>query len=596
MKIISSFRQLHLIYHTIKPLKLRQIYSFIALLLKTYFFKTLIVRKVEKSGYKDPPAVLQLIPKPYPDCTLDLSNTTFTFLNQRIHFENQIDWNKSDLDKLWLYHLHYFDYLIQLTAEISKQNFTIARKITNDWIANNAIGSGNGWEPYPISLRVVNWIYFYYFYYQFFEGDEDFKNRFINSLYQQCHYLTYFLEYHLLANHLFKNGKALFIAGLFFYQHQWLKKGYRILEKELNRQILSDGGHFERSAMYHSIILEDILDLVNFMRGFQIDLLLVTFPQLQQKVKSMLKWLENMIHPDGEIALFGDAALKTVPGYEELAHYYSILFGEEYAEQLSAAFVPLKTSGYYIFRSEEQFLVIDSGSLGPAYQPGHAHCDLLSYEYSFAGCRFIIDSGIGDYLPSELRQKARGIYGHNTVVVNDLDQAQIWQAFRMGRRVYPRNAVYREMDNEIHFVANYDNVLNKSKRYNHLRNVSFINKRFFYFEDSIKAKKLTSLESLIHIHPECDTKFDHGIISLSRDGKHIAVLYDATSSQVQIRDWFYVPEFEKVIDAKVIVLQPKVENGKLISYIISPLSYLQQAQTFYSTRLKSKDKRLKIRG
>ena len=36
-----------------------------------------------------------------------------------------------------------------------------------------------------------------------------------------------------------------------------------ILKKELSEQILPDGGHYELSPMYHSIILEDILDLHN---------------------------------------------------------------------------------------------------------------------------------------------------------------------------------------------------------------------------------------------------------------------------------------------------------------------------------------------
>jgi len=578
MKISLLFSKLRLIYHTIKPLKLKQIYSFILLLLKTHLLKKIIIRKTAKAYRTNTPSKMQLVRKPYLDCEHDLLSKTLIFLNKRVQFQNQIEWNKPDLEKLWLYNLHYFDYLIKLTNQVDEENYITAKKIINEWIENNPIGYGNGWEPYPISLRVVNLIYFYYFYYQFFEEDEDFKNTFLGNLYQQCYYLTFFIEYHLLANHLFKNGKAIFIAGLVFNNLKWLKIGYRILEKELDEQILSDGGHFERSAMYHALILEDILDIINFMKGFQIDLLLVTFTELQQKAQNMLKWMQNMLHPDNEIALFGDAALNATLRYDQLSYYYRILLGKEDKEEVSDLFIPLTASGYFAFRSEEQFLVIDCGMLGPGYQPGHAHCDLLSYEYSYAGCRFIVDSGIGNYLPSQLRKKARGIYAHNTVVVNKLDQAELWQAFRMGKRIKSIDFKYDESDDEIHCVGSYNNNLTTSENYRHKRMLTFINKSFFYFEDVIEVKRIKSLESLIHIHPECVIKLDGNTVFISRDSKQIVLLYDLTSAQIEVRDWFYVPEFGKVIDTKVIVLKPNIENQVRLSYIICPLVYLEQCR------------------
>ena len=43
----------------------------------------------------------------------------------------------------------------------------------------------------------------------------------------------------------------------------WLSKGLNIIKNELSEQILDDGGHFERSPMYHALLLEDLLDLTN---------------------------------------------------------------------------------------------------------------------------------------------------------------------------------------------------------------------------------------------------------------------------------------------------------------------------------------------
>ena len=72
-----------------------------------------------------------------------------------------------------------------------------------------------------------------------------------------------------MGNHVFANAKALVYAGLFFdgiEANDWLAKGMKILVKECNEQILPDGGHFELSPMYHAIVLEDILDLINICR------------------------------------------------------------------------------------------------------------------------------------------------------------------------------------------------------------------------------------------------------------------------------------------------------------------------------------------
>ena len=47
---------------------------------------------------------------------------------------------------------------------------------------------------------------------------------------------------------------------------RWLTKGLGILARQIPEQILADGGHFERSTMYHALALEDILDLINVSR------------------------------------------------------------------------------------------------------------------------------------------------------------------------------------------------------------------------------------------------------------------------------------------------------------------------------------------
>jgi uncharacterized heparinase superfamily protein len=338
---------------------------------------------------------------------------------------------------LWLYNLHYFDYLIPLGDDDSNESFNTVKSIVLDWVNSNPVGYKNGWEPYPLSLRIVNWIFFYHYYYEFFKKNNEFQKIYLKSLFQQCAYLSHFLEFHLMANHLFKNGKALLVGGLFFDMDGWIIKGEKILTQELREQILLDGGHFERSPMYHSIVLEDILDLLNFISAKKPVPNQLQFNDLKSIARKMLIWLDKVIQPDLDIPLFGDSAFAIAIKLDRLMDYYQKICNEGFKSDTKSDMESLDSTGYYIFRSSDQYLIVDGGKLGAEYQPGHAHCDLFSFEYSYRGKRFIVDSGPGEYLNTDLRQKARSIYSHNCVVVNRLEQAEIWQTFRMGRRIKP---------------------------------------------------------------------------------------------------------------------------------------------------------------
>ncbi|MFO7639734.1 MAG: heparinase, partial [Candidatus Competibacteraceae bacterium] len=79
---------------------------------------------------------------------------TFRFLDQTRTLAAPGDWNRPDWDKLWLYNLHYFD---DLNAAGAADRRDWQRALIARWIADNPPGHGNGWEPYPLSLRIVNW-------------------------------------------------------------------------------------------------------------------------------------------------------------------------------------------------------------------------------------------------------------------------------------------------------------------------------------------------------------------------------------------------------------------------------------------------------
>ncbi len=345
---------------------------------------------------------------------------------------DEIGWDGPQREKLWRYNQHYFDDLNAIDAP-ARRPWHAA--LVDDWVANNPPGHGIGWEPYPLSLRVVNWI-------KWSLGGATLSPTALHSLAVQVRWLTGRLEIHLLGNHLFANAKALVMAGLFFEGKEaegWLNKGLDILAREVCEQILPDGGHFERSTMYHALALEDVLDLVNAANCFASRLsptLQLQVSEWKQRVRAMYAWLQTMCHPDGELSLFNDAAFDIAPSVVELDSYARrVLPGLQPPPE--QALLHMQSSGYVRLSHGHAVALLDLAPLGPDYLPGHAHADTLSFELSVAGYRVLVNSGTSCYGTSAERIRQRGTAAHNTVVVDEQDSSEVWGGFRVARRAYP---------------------------------------------------------------------------------------------------------------------------------------------------------------
>ena len=321
-----------------------------------------------------------------------------------------VDWNAPQRPRLWNYHLHYFEDP-RVPAE------WIAR-----WMAENPVGVGAGWEPYPLSRRVVNWIRW-----RGRVGEE--VTGFDESLAMQARALAGQVEYRLMANHLFANAKALVYAGTYFEGPEaegWLALGLSLLDEEMREQVLADGGHFERSPMYHALVLEDLLDLEGLRLAYPGVWELRT--DWLRAMTRMAGWLRAMTHPDGGIAFFQDAGLGGAPSDRALVSY---------AERLGldlAGVATLSDSGYRRLERGELVVLFDGGGVGPCYQPGHAHAGTLSLELSWRGERVVVNSGTSTYEEGAERAFERSTAAHATVRVDGRDSSEMWGAFRVGRR------------------------------------------------------------------------------------------------------------------------------------------------------------------
>jgi uncharacterized heparinase superfamily protein len=322
-----------------------------------------------------------------PDKPQTLIDQTFTFLNQSVTFPSEVDWNYEQNGKLWQYNLNYFDFLNQPGFDADQGVRLIRHFMTQAKVLRG------GLEPYPTSIRIINWIRFL--------SHNQLQLTDINiHLLAQIRLLKNRLEFHLLGNHLLENGFALLTGALYFQDRKLYQKAIRLVRSELTEQLFQDGGHYERSPMYHQILLDRLLDCCQILRkdAWHSDPDADTF--LFRQASRMLGWLETVTFSNGTIPLVNDAAEGIAPTTAQL-----LMKAERIG--IEPERIILSDSGFRKFRTPVYEIVANVGSVGPDYQPGHAHADTFSFELHVHSQPIIVDTGTSTYETNARRQWER---------------------------------------------------------------------------------------------------------------------------------------------------------------------------------------------
>ncbi|MBU6428738.1 MAG: heparinase II/III family protein, partial [Cyanobacteria bacterium REEB65] len=265
---------------------------------------------------------------------------------------------------------------------------------------------------------------------------------------------------------------------------------------------------------------------------------------LHAKVPGMLRWLSAMRHPDGEIALLNDSAMEPLTRGQFLADWANAMgIG---TPSSSERVIHLAETGYVVLRSHDgqNYAVIDVGEIGPAYQPAHAHCDLLSFELSLFGHRVITDTGVGGYDSLEMRALDRGTAAHNTAIVASEEQSEIWSRFRVGRRAHPRAvAVASREDGSVLVAAEhtgYDRLGIRHKR-------QFIwNAHSLDIRDSFAGRRSQAVVVHLHFHPDVHLQaLGHSAFNLSLPWKGPSIRLEIDTGVAELTETPYHEEFGK---------------------------------------------------
>jgi uncharacterized heparinase superfamily protein len=487
-----------------------------------------------------------------------LSNSgEFVFQGKKGLLEESSIWNATSYTKLWLYNLHYFDELHRIGADVNRE--ILYRYIAN-WIDNNPPCEGVGWEPYPLSVRLVNWVKW------FSAQDKLISQLWSESLAIQANALIQQIEYHNLGNHLFANGKALVFVGTYFAGKQadiWLKKGLNILDYEIKEQFLADGGHFELSPMYHAIMVWDMCDLVNLAVRSNSAALLSRKVKWMAVIERGLEWLAGMSHPDGDISFFNDSAFGIAPKYADVLLYAQQLgiFLSKKNDDIPLQW--LKESGYCVVNLQNNSkAILDVAKIGPDYQPGHAHADTLSFELSIHAQRFLINSGISQYGEGDLRYEQRSTKAHNTVCINGKNSSDIWGGFRVGKRAYPSDLSVNVKEQDVLVRCAHDGYSRSSGQIIHHREW-FFSKTSLILRDGIIGHSAVA-EARFYFHPNVsivEQGKDFFMFCLAGGQKILLRVDGGADIRIEKSNWY--PFFEVSIENKCLVVIFKENNLEL---------------------------------
>lgn len=459
----------------------------------------------------------------------------FCFLNIEHDFGKRINWVEHQYGKLWNYNLQYCNWLLQ-------SNISVLERISILRSLYKSLSSGElELEPYPVSLRIINVI-------RFVSKNNISDEEILKFLFLELEFLNNRLEFHILGNHLLENAFALALGGEFFNKRTWQERGVDLIRKELNEQILSDGGHFELSPMYHNIILFRVLEFINwYQNSIKVDSKILT--EIKNIGEIMMGWINQIKFRNGDIPHFNDSANGIAFETSWLINY-----GIELGLRINE--IPLKESGYRAVTNGNYECKIDFAEVGAKYQPGHAHADALSFILYYKKNPLIVEQGTSTYQIGERRDLERSTNAHNTVELFGKNQSQVWGGFRVGDRA----KVHLERDNINFFSASHDGY--KTFGVVHNRTFEFFDQKVV-IRDSLS--KVSEGKSFLHFFPGTDVILSSDNILINNE-LEISV---NGSTNIFLEDYKYSDGFNHYKAAKRIVIQFEKE-------ITINLSFLEQ--------------------
>jgi uncharacterized heparinase superfamily protein len=310
----------------------------------------------------------------------------------------------------WGEELYGFGWLRHLRAANTALARANARALVNEFIVERQ-GDNIAEETHVLARRLMSFLAQSPL---LLEGaDHDFYRRFMRALGRNIRLLDRDLHSAATPHARLLAAIALCYAGLCCEGfNALLRKATRALSRELDRQILPDGGHASRNPRLLVELLLDLLPLrqIYASRGAELPKALVG------AIDRMLPMLRLFRHPDGTLAHFNGMGLTPAD------HLATILIYDDVRAQ------PMRRaphSGYERLQAGTAILVADVGPAPPIKHSMEAHAGCLSFEFSSGAHRLVVNCGTSRGAHETANLAGRATAAHSTATLAESSSCRV---------------------------------------------------------------------------------------------------------------------------------------------------------------------------
>ncbi len=351
-------------------------------------------------------------------------------------------WQPEGASDAWYAGLHSFHWLRDLRALGGDEARRAARSLVFGWSCCHAVWHGDAWAPSVAGSRIANWIGLHDFYCA--SADESFRSCVFDSLARQTRHLCQVVPGDLQGTKLITAIKGLVFGALLLPNGRaCTEEARRLLERELPRQILLDGGHVSRNPSAHLMVLRDLVEIRSALRAAKAELP----PALTQAIERMAPALRFLRHGDGGLALFNG-------GREEEPAVVDTVLTQ--ADSRARPVRSLPETKFERLQAGRALVIFDVGAPPPTGADRRAHAGTLSFEFGIGKERLVVNCGAHPDIGNPWHGALAGTAAHSTVMVGDADSSEVAAGGGLGRRPGEITCERRDSGHEITAIASHD--------------------------------------------------------------------------------------------------------------------------------------------
>ncbi|MGC2414242.1 MAG: heparinase II/III family protein [Stellaceae bacterium] len=311
----------------------------------------------------------------------------------------------------WLAAWHGFGWLADLIGTGAAARDP-ARALVQSWLVESPAWHPIAWRSDVVATRIFAWI-MHFEELAGREADRALRRAMLASIARQLRHLARIAAWELSGPERLRAVKGL-IGGLAALggSPKRMARALRVLEREIQVQILPDGGHRARNPSVQLAVLRDLIDIRAVLRAAQ-----VAIPApLQQAIERMAPMLRFFRHGDRRLALFNGSV-------EEDAVVVDLALTR--SETRGQPPLPAPQSGFQRLQAGQSLVIVDTGKPPPRGFDGDAHAGTLSFELSQGRERIIVNCGGYRGAKPAWRRVARSSAAHSVLVVGDTNAVEI---------------------------------------------------------------------------------------------------------------------------------------------------------------------------